>query len=265
MRKFIVRLVIALVVVLIIAGVVMALSLNWVVKKGVQTVGGRVTKVDVKLKTVSLSLLSGAGEFQGLIVGNPPGFGTPWAINVGRLSLALEPRSLLSDKIIIRKITVEAPEITFETDLHANNLSKILANVQGAPSASGAQQPAPAQPSAPAQPQEAKAARKFQLDDFLIKDGKVHVSVTQMGGQTATVSLPEIHLQDLGKGPEGITAAELTQKILEVVEAEAAQASSAAVANVGHQALDMAREMSKGGTNILPNATKGLGDFLKKK
>ena len=146
MKKFILRLVIALVVIVIIAAVAMALSLNWVIKKGVQTVGGNVTKVDVKLSSVNVSLLSGAGKFKGLIVGNPPGFGAPWAINVGTLSLAIEPRSLLSDKIVVRSVNVQAPEITFETDLRANNLSKILANVQGAP---GGQQQASAQPSAP--------------------------------------------------------------------------------------------------------------------
>ena len=261
MKKFIIRLAIALVVILIIAIVGMALSLNWVVKKGVQTVGGRVTKVDVKLKSVSLSLLSGVGDFKGLVVGNPPGFGTPWAINVGTLSLAVEPRSLLSDKIIIRKIAIEAPEITFETDLRANNLSRILANIGGTP---GSEQTAPTQPSATAQPQEAKAGRKFQVDDLIIKDGKVHVSVTSLGGQTATVSLPEIHLQDLGTGPDGITAAELTRRVLEVVEKDAAQVSSAAMANVGQRALDMSREMSKEGTNTLQGVTRGLGGFLKK-
>jgi hypothetical protein len=261
MKKFILRLVVALVVIVIIAAVAMALSLNWVIKKGVQTVGGKVTKVDVKLNSVNLSLLSGAGEFKGLIVGNPPGFGAPWAINVGTLSLAIEPRSLLSDKIIVRSVKVQAPEITFETDLRANNLSKILANVQGAP---GGEHQAPAQPSAAAQPQEAKAPKKFQVDDFLIKDAKVHVSVTALGGRSATVTIPEIHLQDLGKGPDGITAAELTQRILEAIERDAAQASSGTISNLGNQALSMAREMANGGTNSLQNVTKSLGGFFKK-
>jgi uncharacterized protein involved in outer membrane biogenesis len=262
MKKLIIRLVVALVVIVILAMVAMALSLNWVVKKGVQTVGGSVTKVDVKLRSVNLSLLSGAGEFKGLVVGNPPGFSTPWAINVGTLSLAVEPRSLLSDKIVIRSIAVEAPEITFETDLHANNLSKILANVQG-PARN--EQQAPAQPSTAAPPKEAKPSKKFEVDDFLIKDAKVRVSVPALGGQSAVVSLPEIHLQDLGKGPDGITAAELTQQILEAVEKGAAQASASAMSDLGHQALNMAQEISKGGTSGVQRAAKSLGDLFRKK
>jgi len=36
---------------------------------------------------------------------------------------------LLSDKLIIKTINLEAPEITFEGGLSGNNLSKILANL----------------------------------------------------------------------------------------------------------------------------------------
>jgi hypothetical protein len=92
----------------------------------------------------------------------------------------------------------------------------------------------------------------------------VHVSVTAFGGRSATVTLPEIHLQDLGKGPDGITAAELTQRILEIIEKDAAQASAGTISNLGNQALSMAREMANGGTNSLQNVTKSLGGFFKK-
>jgi hypothetical protein len=87
MKKFILRLVIVLVLILVIAGVAMAMSLNWVIKKGVQTVGGRVTKVDVTLKSVSLSLLSGAGDFKGFVVGNAAQVSSPAVANVGHLAL----------------------------------------------------------------------------------------------------------------------------------------------------------------------------------
>jgi len=169
---------------------------------------------------------------------------------------------LLSDKIIIKSISVQAPQITFETDLRANNLSKILANVQGA---AGGSEQQPGKPKGPAQSKEAKAGKKLQVDEFIIKDGKIHVSVTALSGQSATVALPEIHLQDLGKGPEGITAAELTQKVLEVLETSAVQASADTVSDMGKGALYMAKDLAKGNTNTVKKVTKGLGDLFKKK
>lgn len=262
MKKFIIRLLIALVIIVVLAVLGVTLFLDRAIKAGVESIGPKVVGVDVKLRSVSLSPLSGSGGLKGLVVGNPPGFKTPWAINVGSASLALEPRSLLSDKIIIKSIIVEAPQIAFETDLRANNLNKILANVQGAAGGSGQQ---PGKPEEPAQPTEAKAAKKLQVDDFIVKGGKIHVSVTTLGGQSATVALPEIHLQDLGKGPDGITAAELTKIVLEEIEKKAAQASAGTVADMGRGALYMAKDLAKGGTNTPEKVTKSLGDLFKRK
>lgn len=98
MRKIIVRLSIALVVVVILAVVGVGMFLGNVIKAGVETIGPRVTKVDVKLDSVSLSLLSGGCTIRGLVLGNPAGFKAPSSINVGEATLALVPKSLRSDK-----------------------------------------------------------------------------------------------------------------------------------------------------------------------
>src|SRR5512137_1026009 len=107
MKKLIIRLIIALVVVVILAVLAVSLFLDGAIKRGVETFGPKLTKVDVKLDSVSVSLLSGAGSIKGLVVGNPQGFKTPSAINVGAASLALKLSSLLSDKIIIKSIKVQ--------------------------------------------------------------------------------------------------------------------------------------------------------------
>lgn len=262
MKKFVIRLLIVIVIIVVLAVLGVTMFLDRAIKAGVETIGPKVAGVDVKLRSVSLSPLSGSGGLKGLVVGNPPGFKTPWAINVGSASLALEPRSLLSDKIIVKSISVEAPQITFETDLRANNLNKILENVKGAASGNG--QPT-GKPEEPARSKEAKAAKKLQVDDFIIKNGRIHVSVTALGGQSATLALPEIHLQDLGKGPEGITAAELTKRIFEEIERKAAQASADTVSDMGKGALYMAKDLAKGGTNTPEKVTKSLGDLFKRK
>src|SRR2546427_3563945 len=160
MKKIVVRLLIALAVLVLLGAVTAHLFLDGAIKRGVETIGSKLTKVDVKLDAVSLSLLSGSGKIKGLVVGNPEGFKMPSAINVGTASLALKPGSLLSDKVLIQSINVQAPEVTFETDLHANNLSKLLANVEAA--AGGDEK----QPAAPKE-KEAKPGKKLQVNDFL--------------------------------------------------------------------------------------------------
>jgi uncharacterized protein involved in outer membrane biogenesis len=257
MKKWIVRLLIALVVVIVVVVVAVGLFLDSAIKRGVETFGPKLTKVDIKLDSVRLSLLSGSGSIKGLVVGNPPGFSTPSAISVGAASLSLKPGSLLSDKIVIKSINVEAPEITYETTLRRSNLSTILDNVQqstgggqGAPS----KPQQPGQPQQPAQPAQAKPQKKLQVDSFIITGGKVHVSLKGLAGHEATVPLPPIHLENLGTGPEGITPAELTKRVLAAIESGAAQAASKDVTGIGNV-----------GSNAVDSVTKGIGGLFKKK
>jgi uncharacterized protein involved in outer membrane biogenesis len=262
MKKIIVGALIALVVVLVLAVLAVGLFLDIAIKRGVETLGPRLTKVDVTLQSASLSLLSGSGSIKGLMVGNPQGFKTPSAIQVGTASLSLEPRSLLSDKIVVRSINVQGPEITFETDLKNNNLKRILANVQETTSG-GAKEPA--KPQEPGQPKEAKPAKKLQVDDFVISGGKVHVTVTALGGQSATIPLPDIRLQSLGKGSEGITPGELAKLVLEAIEKGATEAAAENVTEIGKAAINFTKDPNQAGSNALNSVTKGLGNLLKRK
>ena len=132
MKKILIGIVIIGVVLIIGAIVAVSLFLDSALKKGVETLGPQVTRVGVKLDGVNLSLLSGSGSIKGFVVANPEGYKTPNAISVGRASVSLSPSSLLSDKVIIKSIRVEAPEITYELGSGGNNLSQILANVEAA-------------------------------------------------------------------------------------------------------------------------------------
>lgn len=262
MKKLIIRLLVALVVVVILAVLAVGLFLDGAIKRGVETFGPKLAKVDIKLQSVNLSLFSGAGTIKGLVVGNPEGFKTPSAISVGEGTLTLKPGSLLSDKIVIKTINVQAPEITFETDLRHNNLGKILSNLQEATGGGGK---GPAKPQEPSQPKEAKPARKLQVDKFDITGGRIHVSATGLVQGTGTIPLPDIHLQDLGAGPDGITPAELTRLVVEAIEKSAAQAASGVVADLGKGGIYISKDQGNIGTNTLQKATKGIGDLFKKK
>lgn len=239
--------------VLVVAVVIfIGLFLDKAVKKGIETVGPELTKVSLTLADVKLSLLSGSGEIRGLVIGNPPGYKTPQAISVGSASLAVKPSSLLSDKIVVRSINVQAPEITFEGGLGGNNLQQIQANVDaatGGGKSSPGTQPAPDKPA---------ASKKLQVDDFVITGGKVHVSLSGLGGNAVTVPLPDIHLSQLGTGPDGITAAELTREVFNALLAKTAEAAGPALNQLGKGAMDT-------GKAGVQDATKRVTDLLKKK
>jgi len=72
-RKWILRAMASLVVVLAVALVALALSLGAIVKRGVERVGPSATKVDVKLKSAEVWLLGWRVQLNGFVLGNPPG------------------------------------------------------------------------------------------------------------------------------------------------------------------------------------------------
>lgn len=258
MKKIIGWTLAVLVVLIIAAAITVHLFLDDAIKRGVETYGPELTKVSVKLDSVSLMLLSGSGKIKGLVIGNPEGFKSPSAIEVGTGGLALKPASVFSDKIVVQSILLEGPMLTYETDLKSSNLGKIRSNLEG---------PKGNEPAKPAEnkPAESKPSKKFEVDDFLLKGAKLRVSVNVLGNsQSTTVSLPEIHLKDLGKGSDGLTAAEITTQVLSAVLDEAEKKAVSVVADLSKGATYLTPEMRNAATNTLEKA-KGLGDFFKKK
>ncbi len=258
MKRLFVRVVVILLVLLVVAVGVSIYFLGSIVKKGVETVGPQITKTEIKLDSATLSLLSGSGKLKGLLVGNPEGFKTESAIKVGAVSIGIVARSVFSDKVRVTQVNVQAPVITFEGGLKGNNLSKLLDNVQAA--SGGSDKPK-------ATSSDKSASKKLQVDDFLISGGKINLSIDAgpLGGKSATVPLPEIHLTNLGTGPDGITAADLTAKVLKELLQAAIPAAEKAVVDLGKGATGVVKDAGKTATEGAEKATKSIGDLFKKK
>ena len=245
--------------------VILTLSLGSIIKKGVETVGPQLTKTEMKLESANISLFSGSGALKGFLIGNPEGYKTPAAIKFGEASVGVRPGSVLSDKIHVTHVRIVGPEITFEgTSGTKNNLSKILENVEAA--TGGADTGTKPADKPRTEPPSKGASKKLQVDDFLISAAKVNVSMPALGGKSLTVVIPDIHFADLGTGPEGITAGELTKKVMSQINAETRKAVEKAVADLGRQATEIIKSaVGKDATNSLDKAAKDIGNLFKKK
>lgn len=261
MKKWIILTSVALVVLVIIGIVAFALSLDSAIKKGIERFGPQIAKVDVKLTNVNLSLLSGSGSIKGLVIGNPEGYKSPHAISVGSSSVALGLGSLLSDKVVVKSIRVESPEIVLELGPGGSNLQKIQANLPSGRSAAGAE----------AKPvEQKKPGKKLQVDEVVVTGGKLILEASALGGRLSEAPLPEVRLTNLGSGPDGITASDLGARILSAVMDGAISISGDALAKAGRDAID---NTAKGASNALNQATsdaagkaaKSIGDLLNKK
>jgi hypothetical protein len=244
--KKVVRILLVLVIVLIVAVIAFTFFLGSIVKKSIETVGPQVAKVEVKLDSAKLSLLSGSGTLNGFFVGNPQGFNSPSAIKAGEITVEVQPGSVFSDKVVVRSVRVLAPEITLH-GLKGDNLMKILDNLKASTGGGTADKNSE---------KPAGQGKKIEVDDFLIKDGKVNLILPMVGA--ASVALPEIHLTGLGTGSSGLTGPELSAKVINAV----LEAAVSAAARSGASAKLMEGSTKEAGKQV-DKVLKGVGNLLK--
>lgn len=204
--RFLLKILISLIALLALVAVGVMFFLDSIVKQGIETVGTQTAGVEVKLDDVSLSLLSGKGGLRGFQVANPRGYRAPHAVKVGQALVVLKPLSVFSDRVVIRSVVVQGPEIHYEKRGGKTNLEAIQANVESSLATDKDKKDKPA-----------KQEKKLQIDSFIIRDAKVHLYGDNPNDPPAVLTLNEIHLKDLGQGAEGITGAELTRKLTSAV------------------------------------------------
>lgn len=246
-----------LVVVAIIAGVVLlGTNLGRVVKAGIETYGPGYTQSKVTVDSVDLSPRSGSGSVKGLVIGNPEPYKEPFAIRLGEASVAVDPGSLLGDKVVVKSVRVTDPEITLEGDLTGNNLKKLLANLD---SSTASEKGKPAA--------ETGASKKLQVDEFVLSGAKVNVklNIPGVGGSIPQITIPEIRLSNLGTGADGITPGELTKQVVSEVVAKVIPAVTQQLGGLGKGAADAAKGAADKAGGVLKDATKGLDGLFKKK
>jgi len=178
---------------------------------------------------------------------------------MGSASATVQPSSVFSDKIVVKSVNVQGPEITFEGGLKGSNLKKLLDNVEAASAGDKSA------PTGTSDTGAKKSQKKLQVDDFVLTGGKIHLTLTDLGGKSATVPLPDIHLTDLGKDTDGITAAELTKKVLTPILESAIKAAATAVTDITKGATEAVKEIRENPADAAGKAAKGVTDLFKKK
>jgi uncharacterized protein involved in outer membrane biogenesis len=219
-----------LVLLLVVALIVLYMNLDRGIKAAVEEYGPRFTGSSVTLDSVSVSPFSGEGSMSGLTVGNPEGFQAPSAFRLDDINIALDTESLTGDVIVIERLHVGGPEITFEVGRNGSNLKALQRNVARA---AGADQK-------PAEEEQSGPERKLVIRDFVLANTRLSYSNPMLGSETATVTMPDLHLTGIGEKAGGVTAAEAVKQILAAVNRQAVQA----VANSG--AVDDLRNRLEG-------------------
>jgi hypothetical protein len=226
------------------------------IKAGVETFGPQITQTPVTLEDVKLSILSGNGKLSGLNVGNPEGFSSENIFALGQIEVDTESSSLFSDEIVINKIYIKEPLISYEKTLKTSNLKELLKNIEE--STGSGETTEVEEPPADAVAADGEAPGKNVLiKEFVIENPKVFLGIVGLG---TTVSLPSIELTNISSSKEKIAATILKQVIEKIADniKDATKSAANVTTDVTKEVFDTVKSQTEEPLNQVNEGIKNL-------
>jgi hypothetical protein len=230
------------VLVVLVAGISFYLYSNMdsYVKAAIEKNGSAATKTAVRVDSVKISLSTGEGTVTGITVDNPSGYAKGKAISIGSVLVKLDIGSVRgTGPILIRRITVERPQVAYEFNGSTGNLQVLQKNA-----------------AAYAAQFKSDDARKEIIDDLAVKGGEITATAAQLQGKSIKLPMPPIHLTNIGKSTNGATPGQIAGQVVAAITHEAEKVAAAAV-----QKEIMARVSDAAGSQVpggVGNQLKGL-------
>ena len=170
--------------------------------------------------------------------------------------------SLFSEKLRIEEITVEGLDLYYEQKLTTNNIAALQANVEKnlGISAAESDKGKESKPEEPGEETPAEA-KKLQVDKIQMNDITAHVVVS---GASIPVMMIPINMEDLGTGPDGITAGEVFAAILNKLSLGAASAAVDASKQAGTKTMDALKDAGGKIGESLGKGTDAVKGLFKK-
>jgi hypothetical protein len=203
MKKLLVRLVLAVVVLVVVAGVVGYLWLDTIAKEAVQRGGTYAMGVDTTVDKVSLRPFAGQLQMQGLNVANPKDFNGAHLMQTGTFDLELVPGSLMDKTIVLKKFELNGLDMYIDQQMPRSNISVIMDNLKKL----GDEKPKDPKPS---------EGKNYRVDLITIRNVVAHVKV--LAGPELTIKIPEIQLKNVtGDNAAGVALPVLVARILPAI------------------------------------------------
>ena len=263
--KVILRVVIVVAVLLAIGAVLLVLNLGTVLKAAVENGGSMVLNVPVKLDKASVSLVGGSAGMDGLSLGSPSGYDAQRMFYLGHAHLVVQPRSLLSDEIVVREIVVDGAEFTIEWAGGKMNWTALMDQLQGE------------QPAEKKKEENEKLAKTIRLDRIAFSHCKVIIKGLPMD---VPIPLPSLEIKDIASSDGGgVTVRKLLVQIVGALEkslvgtvkealspeqlAKLPAGAIATLGDLGAGGLDAGKAAVKGATEGVGSAAKGAVEGAK--
>ena len=230
MIKFLFKLILLVVVLVLIAAGGVYYYAGTIIKTAVEKYAPQVTQTAVKLDSIDLSLLQGKISLNGLSVANPKEYGAEKAFGLGGISVSFDPKSLLSDKIIINQIIIDKTavdvEATYKDGKIISNLTDIQKNVESFIAKNTSDTPKKAEQKPAETSTESASSKQVVIRDLQINNSELTVGVLK---KTLTLPLPDIHQKNIGEKGKQMSWQDSVAYVFNLISTEAVKETATAV------------------------------------
>ncbi|MGO1120461.1 hypothetical protein ACTL6U_17280 [Rhodovibrionaceae bacterium A322] len=255
----------AMVAVLIAAGGIYWLvsNLDSIVKAQIEEVGSEVTGTALTLDSVEINLGKGQASLVGLELANPSGFSQDQALVFDEVSVTLDLKSLKQDVVVVKEISIIAPEILYEITQSGSNLEAIekhASQTAGGDGQSGSGQSGSSD--------QQKDDHKMIIENFYLKSAALRMKIPG-ASKELEAAIPDLHLTNIGKEENGANpnqvASQLINQLFPHIMASATKLDMKAL--LGKAGLDPALANNlqglNGGSGSLSDTVKDAGNAIK--
>lgn len=207
MKKWLKRTLLACLMILIIISALFYFTIDSIIRARVQAATEAGLGQPTSLGSAHLALFSGTLTLSDLKSQNPPGYAAPDFLLLGRCTLTIQPRSLLTQTVRLEDITVDGLHLVVEQNQIKNNLGEIIQRLvqknRGAP------------------PQ----GKSLDIGKFRLLNTALTIDLQNVPGmktESRTYTLAPLEM-DHPTNPDGrlLKVSELTLKALEQIAAQA--------------------------------------------
>ncbi|HUO08471.1 MAG TPA: hypothetical protein VM008_09255 [Phycisphaerae bacterium] len=242
-RKWLRRIILGFVAILILLVVVLYFSLDTLVRFGVEKGASIATGQTTSLQSAKVSILGGSLELSGLDIDNPAGYSKNKLLSMKDCKSSAQISSLLTNDIVIPEIDIDGLDVLLEQNGLKSNLADVLAvSKSHTAAAGGSSAPTP-------------SGRNIHVRVIKLTNTRVHLATL---GQSLTIDLGPLEIDD-PTNPDGrpMKVADVVSKVLTHVAEQIANNPQIPDALKG--SINQAEGAIKDVTNVLNSTGKDLG------
>ena len=176
-------------------GILVVRNIDGLVKERLEVVGSQVTGSRVRVASLKLDFIEGAGFFSGLTVANPRGYSDGNIFSIDSVSIDIDMGSLFENVYVIESISICGIRVLVEQAGSKNNIQTLLDIMRFEGEASSASS------------EKIDNEISLAVKEIIFRDTNVRIDSDLFGENSLT--LPDFSLYDLGTPANGITSEQL--------------------------------------------------------